>query len=252
MAAGGTGQRILNGIILVCAVLGLIAWYSNFVKMGKKLAINDLEAVHYSGTATEAEAKAVGEALKTYGFFDHSKEKDVLLNKSKDGTKVQFVLVDGKWDEADVVTEFETGLASAIAPAVGGVPFTIVLGDDKLNEKKALKIQRVQQTYSHTAQEKVKYYEPVTLEQATTVGKALQEATYFDGTAPADVVLETKDNILHVGFIVVEGKWNEEPVLQYYADIAKKVTGALGGEPPVVELMNTAREVKKTMTAPAN
>lgn len=99
------------------------------VKIGSK------DEVFYSGSATKADAQALGNGLKTIGFFTDN-GANVLLDKGKDGTVVSFVVKDGIWDNPAMVADFET-VARNEAPLVGGLPITLRLVNSSLDVKKS-------------------------------------------------------------------------------------------------------------------
>lgn len=90
--------------------------------------------IYYFGAATEAEADALGEALKTAGFFV-GKGFDVFLNKQSDGTTLSFIVGDGAWDDPAMVANFESIVRQA-APSIGGLPVRLHLENTALDVKK--------------------------------------------------------------------------------------------------------------------
>jgi len=92
------------------------------------------DRVFYMGNATAAQAQALGKAFQSEGFFK-GKGADVFLAKHSDGTTISFVLGDGAWDDAQVVTDFENFTRQA-APAVGGLPVRLRLESTALDVKK--------------------------------------------------------------------------------------------------------------------
>jgi hypothetical protein len=90
--------------------------------------------VYYLGTATESQAQALSEVLKSTDFFS-GKGADVFLSKQSDGTSLSFVVGDGVWDDAALVASFEK-IARQAAPAVGGLPLRLRLENTTLDVKK--------------------------------------------------------------------------------------------------------------------
>ena len=62
------------------------------------MTIGTKDQVIYSGTATEAQATALGNALKTDGYFT-DRGVTVLLNMGANGTTISFVVGDGDWNQ---------------------------------------------------------------------------------------------------------------------------------------------------------
>ena len=133
---GSLATKIVSVIaILVVAMIFL----GQKLMMGKRYKVSDKESVNYSGNATEADAKALGEALKADGYLSGKNEVDVLLKKSdKDGTVVSFV---GEWNWTDekVVSAFQQ-IGADIAAKGLGKPLTIRLLDTHLNSKNEIKV----------------------------------------------------------------------------------------------------------------
>jgi hypothetical protein len=131
--------RILTGIlaIVALAVSGLI-WLGQKSMMGTKYAVTEKESVNYSGSATAQDAKTLGEDLKTWGYFDNSKTKDVLLHTDQTGTVISFVLSRG-WDDEEILTAFKQ-VGPMLAQHLKADHLKIRLIDDHLNTKKEIPI----------------------------------------------------------------------------------------------------------------
>jgi hypothetical protein len=91
------------------------------------------DAVIYEGTATQADAQALGQQFKTIGFFG-GKGANVFLTKDG-GTTIAFVVSDGTWNNATMVTDFET-IVRSVAPSVGGLPIDLRLDNTTLTVEK--------------------------------------------------------------------------------------------------------------------
>jgi hypothetical protein len=90
--------------------------------------------IYYLGDASESEAKALAQALKSAGFFQGT-GADVFLSKHSDGTVLSFVVGEAAWDDPAMVGDFEK-LVRKAAPAVGGLPIRLRLVDNLLEAKK--------------------------------------------------------------------------------------------------------------------
>ena len=91
------------------------------------------DAVIYEGTATQADAQALGQQFKTIGFFGGN-GANVFLTKDG-GTTITFVVSDGTWNNAKMVTDFET-IVRSVAPSVGGLPIDLRLDNTTLTVEK--------------------------------------------------------------------------------------------------------------------
>jgi hypothetical protein len=94
--------------------------------------------VIYEGTATQADAQALGNQLKTIGFFE-GKGANVFLTKDS-GTTIAFVVSDGTWNDASAVSDFET-IVRTVAASVGGLPIEMHLVNTTLVVEKDEPIQ---------------------------------------------------------------------------------------------------------------
>lgn len=102
-----------------------------------KAIVGAMDEVYYFGSATEADANALGAALKTAGFLVDA-GASVALSKG-DGTAISFVLDDGAWERPAAVAGFER-LVRQAAPSVGGLPIQLRLLNSKMEIKKGIEI----------------------------------------------------------------------------------------------------------------
>ena len=115
-------RNIAALVALIAAGCGL---YYHF-QSGKKVIIGTKDEVDYSGSATEAQATALGNRLKTDGYFQ-DRGVSVLLNMgSSKGTVISYVVEDGVWTKADMVSDFEI-ITRDVATTVGGLPVDMQL-----------------------------------------------------------------------------------------------------------------------------
>lgn len=117
---------IFFGIVLVIV-------YQGEQRTGVMIGTKD--EVFYSGSATSAEAQALGNALKEIGYFK-DRGANVMVDKGKDGTVVSFVVADGTWDKPDMVAAFEK-IARGEAQTVGGLPITLRLVNTEMDVEKS-------------------------------------------------------------------------------------------------------------------
>jgi hypothetical protein len=103
------------------------------------LTIGTKDQIVYSGTATQNDATALGNALKTAGYFQDT-GVTVLLNKTASSTTISFVVQDGAWNNAADVSAFET-IVRGVASSVGGLPIDMRLVNTALVVEKDETIQ---------------------------------------------------------------------------------------------------------------
>lgn len=103
-----------------------------------KAIVAEKDAVYYYGTATPAQAAALGQALQTAGYLQGNGASVVL---SRDGEpKVSFVVNTGVWDRPEAVAGFEN-LVRHIAPAIGGLPVRLALLDSEMAPRKTVTVE---------------------------------------------------------------------------------------------------------------
>jgi hypothetical protein len=97
------------------------------------------DAVYYEGYSTIADAQALAQKLQTMGFFT-GKGANVFLKKHTNGTTLAFVVTDGAWNDAKMVSDFET-ITRSVAPSIGGLPIDLRLMSTTLVVEKDEKLQ---------------------------------------------------------------------------------------------------------------
>ncbi len=133
-------EKAKNIIIIIAVLVAVLIYFGQKIMMGKRYKVSDKESVNYSEKATEEDAKKLGEILKTGGYFDGSKEVDVLLKKGdKEGTVVSFVISGLGKDDA-IEKAFKL-IGEGIAEKGFGKPMTVRLIDSHLNTLKDVKLE---------------------------------------------------------------------------------------------------------------
>lgn len=107
--------------------------------IGTRLAINANDDIYYSGSATEADARNLGEVLTGLGYFPSSDGASVAVSRSPQGVTISFVLADDVWNEEEAVSHFK-GLGEEIADQGFGRPLVIELCNSYFQSKRTLSI----------------------------------------------------------------------------------------------------------------
>jgi hypothetical protein len=124
----GAGIGLLVGLLVFGSLLAYFLFFDPpFV--GTRLAVGANDEIYYSGSATEADARALGDALTKQHFFGQS-GATVQLDKSAGKTTISLVVKDGAWDNSEFVSDVRDIIAD-IAPAVGGLPITLKFLDSE-------------------------------------------------------------------------------------------------------------------------
>ena len=133
-------EKVKNIVIIIAVLVGVMIYFGQKIMMGKRYKVSDKESVNYSEKATEEDAKKLAEILKASGYFDGSKEVDVLLKKGgKEGTVVSFVISGLGKDDA-IANAFKV-IGENIAEKGFGKPMTVRLIDSHLNTLKDVKLE---------------------------------------------------------------------------------------------------------------
>jgi len=103
-----------------------------------KVTIGSKDILYYFGTASEADSKALGQALRGAGYFEDSGVTVALLKG--EGTVISFVVQDGLWDDPAVVSTLDR-LVRQVAPSVGGLPLRLRLLNREMEIKKEVAVQ---------------------------------------------------------------------------------------------------------------
>ncbi|HEY1903316.1 MAG TPA: hypothetical protein VGG56_12835 [Terracidiphilus sp.] len=204
---------------------------------GPKVIVGTKDEVFYSGSATEAEAKALGEVLRGNGYFS-DKGVTVLLDKEASGTVVSFVVKQGLWDTAGIPAGFDE-LGREAAPAVGGFPIKVRLLNKTYDVEKESSVGKLS-----VGKDDIYYLGSATESQAQALSEVLKSADFFSGNG-ADVFLSKQSDGTSLSFVVGDGVWNDADVVATFEKIAHQAAPAVGGFPLRLRLENTTLDVKK-------
>lgn len=243
-------QVVQSIVVIVSLAVAGIVWFNRNSELGQRYAVSDKEAVNYSGDATEAQAITLAGALTENGFFDGQSEKDVLLKIKGEQKTVSFVVQEGKWEDSHIQKTFEK-IGESIAPALGGLPLTIRLIDDRLVRKHEIPISSQRFVVNHSDQEFVILRTKAMDDSGKELGDILQKVGYFDGTAPATVLLDKSSGATVIGFVVQEGKAQEEAVVKYYTGLIAEIAPLLGNVPLTIQLLDSSYDPVNSWDHPA-
>jgi hypothetical protein len=235
-AAAGLGVVLMvvifGGAILVGYQLG---------GFGSKVVIGTRDEVFYSGSATKQDALALGQALKDAGYF-LDRGVTARISKDQDGTTVGFVVQDGMWDRADIVSGYEE-IGREIAPAVGGFPIHLRLMDSAEATKKQLVVGKA----VIGTKDVIYYYGSATAAEANALGQSLKSAGFFRDSG-LSIFLSKGDGGTAITFVVEEGAWNIPERVAAFEALARQSAPAVGGLPIQLRFVNSRVELQKAET----
>jgi hypothetical protein len=133
------GRRVASAIggFPIRIDLSDASWHTRRRLTVGKLPVGAKDSVYYFGSATEADAAALGKALRDAGYLADL-GATVVLSK-EDRTSMGFVVGEGVWNRLDAVASFER-LARLVAPSVGGPPLEMRLLSGEMDVKKAVMV----------------------------------------------------------------------------------------------------------------
>lgn len=131
----GVGIGILCLIAVFSVVFGsVVALESSF---GTVVAFGNDE-IYYTDDATEADARTLAEALRDVEFFG-GPGVSVQISATDGQYTVSFVMMEGAWNDADVVTYFRS--VGRVLAVEFGTPLTIQLCDDYFDPQNTITIE---------------------------------------------------------------------------------------------------------------
>lgn len=114
------------------------AWAVRKAVVVGKTVVGAKDVVYYLGTATERDARALGQALHDAKYFE---DLGVAVVVSRgDGTALGFVVDDSVWDRPEAVAAFQN-LARQVAPSIGGLPLQLRLLNAEMETRKEVAVQ---------------------------------------------------------------------------------------------------------------
>jgi hypothetical protein len=206
---------------------------------GPKIVVGTKDEVFYSGSATQANAQAVGNALKADGYFS-DKGVTVMVDKGAAGTVVSFVVKEGIWSQPDMVASFDE-IGREVAPQLGGFPIQVRLLNKERDVKNTSTVGQLAVGNDH-----IYFMGTATAAEAQSVAKVLKSDQYFEGKG-ADVFLSKQSDGTTLSFVVGDGVWDDASMVSSFEKIARDAAPGVGGLPLKLNLENTTLDVKKSV-----
>ena len=102
-----------------------------------KAIIGAKDEIYYLGSATEGEARALGQALRNAGYLVDL-GTSVVVSKGG-GTAMGFVVGEGVWERPGALAGFER-LTRQVAASIGGLPIQVRLLNAEMETKKEVAV----------------------------------------------------------------------------------------------------------------
>jgi hypothetical protein len=239
--AAPKSSALRNVVIILVVLIALGGGAAYYFRNGRTVTIGTKDQVVYSGSATQDQAIALGNALKTDGYFQ-DRGVTVLLKMGAGGTVVSFVVQDGYWNQPGTLAEFEE-VVREVAPSVGGLPVKFQLMDTKLDVEKTSTVGEAQ----FTGGDAVYYEGNATLAEAQALGQQLQSLGFFTGKG-VNVFLVRHDDGTTLAYVVSDGVWDDEAMVNDFEVLTRGVAPTVGGLPIEMRMVNTTLVVEKDET----
>ena len=236
------GSAILTviRILFLLVAVGYAAYYVYGKLHTVSIGANDVE---FSGSATKAEATALGNALKTDGYFS-DQGATVLLDKETSGTTISYVVKDGIWNQAGMMAKFDE-VTREVASSVGGLPINVQLMNDAKDVEKTSSVGSVA-----FGNDTVVYEGSATQAEAQALGQKLQSLGFMTGKG-VDVFLGKHPDGTTLAFVVSDGVWNDAGTVSSFEDLVRQAAPAIGGLPIRMLMLSTTQQKEKDVTVTA-
>jgi hypothetical protein len=235
---GSKGAAFGLAVATLAVLVGLVVLAAYEIQNHNSVTIGTKDQVFYSGTATKADATALGNALKSGGYFQ-DRGVTVLLNKGTNGTVISYVVQDGAWNQAGILASFEL-ITWQVASAVGGYPVRVHLVNSNKDVEKTTVVGEV----TFGGGDAVFYEGNATQAQAQALGQQFKTIGFFQGKG-ANVFVAKHDDGTTLAFVVGDDAWDSSDAINDFEIISRDVAPDIGGLPFHMQLDDNTLAVKK-------
>jgi hypothetical protein len=182
----------------------------------------------YNMPVTAAEAQRVGQFLLNREYFSDNKEVSARLDRDDTTYRLQFVV--NPTYAGDLFSDIQLSVMGhdISRDILNGARLQVVLTDDQW---KPIKTAPSSAKMEFGAGE-LYYTDPVSLDQARTVGQFLQKIGFFNNSKGTTVQLGREQDLFQLRFVVNASRVDDPSVTKNFRTIARAVSvEALGGEP---------------------
>ena len=234
---GTKSTALFVGIATFAVLLGVLYAASSLYQNRKMVAIGTKDQVIYSGLATKTNAMSLGNELKSDKYF-LDRGATVLLNKGIGSKTISFVVQDGIWSQAGMLSSFEE-LAREVAPTVGGLPVHVQLLDSNENVEAVSTVGEV----SFDGKDGIYDEGSVTKAEAQALGRRFKSIGFFRGKG-ANVLWTRHDGDgTTLAFVIVREA--SPSLVSSFKHIVRDVAPMVGGLPIDMHLVNAQLQVEK-------
>jgi hypothetical protein len=234
---GMLGSRWAAAGLGLCLLAITVAGYmAGYLLLNPKVTIGRNDEVYYSGSATKADANALGQRLKEIHFLT-DRGVSVYLSKGAGGTVVSFPMQEGTWNDPEMVDGFKE-VGREVATSVGGFPIKVRVTNTIHEVKREIGIGRL--LIGNGGE--IYYYGSATEAEAKDLGKALQSVGFFKQESS---VLLSKGDATVLSFVVHEGLWDDPAFVANFQKTVRPAASTVGLFPIKLRFLNNQMETKK-------
>jgi len=236
----GRGKQVVSISIAFGIGLSLLVLVLRHPQQGDrvKVVIGTKDVVDCSRGVNVADAKALGLALRSTGFFK-DQGAEVALSKGQGGAVVSFS-AGGQWNGPDTVYKFED-LGRRIAPSVGGFPITVRLMDTRDRVQRAITVGKL----NVGAKDELYYFGSATKADAEALAQALKTGMYF--TDLGAKVLFSKESTKAITFVVNKNAWERPDFFAVFQDVVRRAAPSVGGLPITMRMLDLDMQPQREM-----
>lgn len=200
---------------------------------GANVTIGTKDNVFFSGSATQADATALGQKLKDIGYFS-DKGMSAEVFKDANGEAIGFVVKDGVWNQPEMVLAYER-IALQAASAAGGTSVRMRLENATRQTQKEVMVGLA----NIGPQDQIAYFGSATDADAKALGQLLHTGGFF--VDKGGLAMLSKDNGTTVSLVVADGVWEKPDVVTALEKIVRDGASDLGGLPIKMRLLDSSQ-----------
>ncbi|MBI2901538.1 MAG: hypothetical protein HYY17_15245 [Planctomycetes bacterium] len=198
--------------------------------------IGGANCVNYTGGASEAEARSIGQALLDDGYFDPDSRQSICIRREGDSLAVLFYFDTAAWDDPDHVAGFQQICTRLSLTACKGHPVDLRLCDCQGTAHKVLSSRTPLPEGKMVAignNETIYAANGATEEDARALGNALTEYGLLDGTSGGTFQVAKDGTGWVIRAMIRNGGWDDARLRAYYARLCRHLSAALWAGAPV-------------------
>ena len=192
-------------------------------QQGPKVQISENEEIFYKGSATEEQARAVGEVLTQRGILTGSNPASIQLIGKDGAFTLRLVIKEDRWEDDQLAQTFGDIAFGISQDALDGAEVSVEFCDDHFKTQRTFPMAELAKVQL-TPNEIIFLLGSATEEQGRAVGASLTRHGLLDGSNPASMQLHLEGDKINLRFVVKEGLWDNEMMIESFAEAAYNVS----------------------------